>query len=119
MHQYKKLQIWQEAIELVLDIYKITKSFPDEEKYNLSQQLKRASISVASNIAEGSGRNSAKEFIQFLSIANGSCLEVETQLIISQKLNYITEDKLQEADERLQKIQKMLFNFRENLKSKI
>lgn len=73
MHEYKKLKVWNDAIELVTDIYLITKTFPDSEKYGLVSQINRCAVSIPSNIAEGAGRNSNGEFRQFLGIANGSC----------------------------------------------
>jgi four helix bundle protein len=80
--------VWQRAIELSVAIYKLTATFPREEIYGLTSQLRRASVSIASNIAEGQGRCSAGEFRQFLGIARGSNLEVQTQLVIATKLNY-------------------------------
>lgn len=88
MHRYKELEIWKRFINLTVSVYELTKEFPSEEKFGLTGQLKRAVVSVASNIAEGAGRNSNKEFNQFLGIAMGSILEVETQLIIAEKLSY-------------------------------
>ena len=81
---YKDLNVWKDSIDLVENIYKLVNTFPKEEVYALTDQLKRASVSIPSNIAEGSNRNTTKEFIQFLYIALGSASEVETQLIISQ-----------------------------------
>lgn len=86
---FKELEIWQLGIDLVTNVYKITRTFPREEIYGLSSQMRRCAISVPSNIAEGSARNSVKEFIQFLSISLGSIAELETQLIIAKNLNYI------------------------------
>jgi four helix bundle protein len=85
---YRDLIVWQKAIELVGEIYKITKLFPQEELYGLTSQIRRAAISVPSNIAEGQGRKTKKEFAHFLSIAHGSLRELETQLIISKHLEY-------------------------------
>jgi len=95
MHRYKELEIWKRSINLIVSVYELTKEFPSEEKFGLTNQLKRAVVSVASNIAEGAGRNSNKEFNQFLGIAMGSILEVETQLIIAEKLSYLKEDQLE------------------------
>lgn len=89
MNRYKELKVWQESIELVSQIYSITKFFPKEEIYGITSQLNRASVSIPANIAEGAGRNSNKEFVQFLSIAMGSCAEVETLLIIAEKQGFI------------------------------
>jgi four helix bundle protein len=92
MHNYKNLKIWLEAMDLVTEIYSITSDFPDTEKYGLINQLRRASISIPSNIAEGTSRPSQKEFKHFLHIALGSSFEVTTQIELSFRLNFITEE---------------------------
>jgi four helix bundle protein len=86
---YTELDTWQKAMELVEDIYHATKEFPREEMYGLTAQLRRAAISIPSNIAEGQGRKSPKEFVHHLRIAHGSLRELETQLLIAQRLNYL------------------------------
>jgi four helix bundle protein len=86
---YKELETWQLAMKLVAEVYKVTKDFPKEEIYGLTNQVRRAAVSVPSNIAEGQGRNSTKEFLHYLSIARGSLFEVETQLEIARQLFYI------------------------------
>ena len=83
MHNFKDLRVWQKSIQLTTDIYKLLASFPTDEKFGLISQLKRSAVSVPSNIAEGAGRNSNKEFNHFLSISLGSLFELKTQLIIS------------------------------------
>ena len=96
MHQYKELKLWQKAIDLVELVYKSTLSLPDRERFNLVSQINRATVAIPSNIAEGAGRNYDKEFVRFLSISNASSYELETQLIIAQKLNYLSEETLNE-----------------------
>jgi len=86
---HKDLEIWKEGIKLVTKIYKLTKDFPDEELYGLTSQMRRAAVSYPSNISEGAARNSNNEYIRFLYISLGSLSELETQIIISEKLNYI------------------------------
>jgi len=86
---HKDLIVWQKGIELVLLVYKITKSFPKEELYALADQMKRSSVSIPSNIAEGFGRHSDKDFIRFLNISRGSLFELQTQLEISYRLGFI------------------------------
>ncbi|MBI2804095.1 MAG: four helix bundle protein [Planctomycetes bacterium] len=86
---YKELIVWQKAIGMVTDIYQITATFPKEERYGLSSQIRRAAVSIPSNIAEGQGRLSNGEFRQFLGIAKGSLHELETQLIIARNLGYL------------------------------
>ena len=93
---YKDLIVWQKAMDLVELVYQATKRFPREELYGLTNQLRRASVSVPSNIAEGQARNSTAEFRNFLSIARGSLAEVETQLLIAERLHYIDSVKLRE-----------------------
>ncbi len=91
MKTLKDLEVWKKGITLVTDIYVLTKNFPKEEVYGLTNQLRRAAVSIPSNIAEGAARQSNKEFIHFLYIALGSFVELDTQLIIAQNLNYINE----------------------------
>ena len=86
---YKDLIIWQKSMDLVMEIYSLTKTFPREEIYGLSSQMRRAAVSIPSNIAEGHGRNSTKEYIKFLYIARGSICELQTQLILCQRMGYI------------------------------
>ena len=89
MRDYKELDVWKRGISLVLAIYKIIEKFPKDERYALADQIKRAVVSIPSNIAEGASRNTTKEFVQFLYIALGSASELETQIIIAEKLGYI------------------------------
>ena len=110
-HNFKKLTIWQEGIELVIETYKITKTFPSEEKFGLSSQLNRCSVSIPSNIAEGTSKSSEKHFKNYLETALGSSFEWETQLIIAFKIGYITESKFKELENRINKTQNMIYNF--------
>lgn len=110
MHEYKKLKVWNDAINLVTDIYLTTKTFPDTEKFGLISQINRCAISIPSNIAEGAGRNSNGEFKHFLGIANGSCYELETQLLIAKNLGYINTEILDRLLERTEVIEKMIYN---------
>ena len=93
MSNFKELMVWQKAIDLVTEIYKITRAFPKEEVFGLVSQMQRAAVSIPSNIAEGHERNTDKEFAQFLCIARGSLAELETQIIIAEKLSYITKEQ--------------------------
>ena len=90
MLSYKDLRVWQQAIDLALGTYRATETFPKHEVYGLSQQMRRAAVSIASNVAEGKGRWSDKEFRQFLFHARGSLLELETQIVIASKLEYLS-----------------------------
>ncbi|GAB6888918.1 four helix bundle protein [Desulfothermus okinawensis JCM 13304] len=101
---HKNLDVWKLAVELVREVYSITRQFPREELYALTSQIRRSSVSVPSNIAEGAARNSRKEFIQFLHIALGSCAELETQLIIAEELGYCNTDDLLNKIERIRQM---------------
>lgn len=91
MRDHKELDVWKTSVELVTEVYAETRQFPKEELYGLSNQLRRAAVSIPSNIAEGAARQTNKEFVQFLYIAVGSVAEVETQLIIANKLDYLAD----------------------------
>lgn len=113
--KYQKLLVWQEAMDLVVGVYRITERLPATERFGLCQQLRRAAASIPSNIAEGAGRHSDKDFIRFLNIANGSLLEVETQLLIALQLQYIEE--INELQNSIDKIFAMLSNLKSKLKT--
>ena len=115
---YKDLLIWQKGISIVKLVYQIVKAFPQDEIYALSNQIKRASVSVPSNIAEGYGRNTDKSFSHFLDIARGSLFELETQLVIAKELGFITDDELfQEILIQIEEESKMINSFSKKLKS--
>jgi len=105
---YEDLTVWQRSIDLTAEIYQLVKKLPKEEMYELSSQMRRSAVSIASNIAEGQARKSTKEFTNFLSIAQGSKAELETQLIICNRLNYLTKDETETARAFLLEIGKML-----------
>lgn len=119
MHKIEELKIWQKSIELTKLVYELVAVLPSNEKYGLISQIKRSSISIPSNIAEGAGRNSNKEFKHFLSIANGSSYELFTQLILTIELNLISKDKIQPVLELIIEVQKMNYSFQKSLESKI
>lgn len=108
---YKNLKVWQKSIDLVEKIYKITALFPKTEVYGLSDQLRRASISVASNIAEWSWRNTEADYLRFLHIAKWSALEVDTQVTIAKRLEYISDSQYSELDTMVIEIIKMIWGF--------
>ena len=115
MHNYKKLNVWISSISLVKNIYNLTRKFPKEEMFVLTQQLRRAAISIPSNIAEGAGRNSNAQFKNFLQISIGSCYEAESQLIVSKELEYISEEELETISKELDSIMKMNHNLQKTL----
>ena len=108
--KFKDLRIWQKGIEVVTDIYILTKKFPKEELYGLTSQIRRSAISIPSNIAEGFRRYHNKEYKQFLYITLGSCAELETPIAIANNLKYITEDEEIELTEKLDHICRMTTN---------
>jgi len=117
MKNFKELKIWQKGIELVALVYTITTTFPEEEKYGLSAQMRRAAVSIPSNIAEGHLRKTAKDFKQFLSIARGSCAELETQIIIAHKLGFIQDDDFNKLSPKVEELSKMLSSFYSKINS--
>lgn len=113
-HNYKNLKIWKLGLEIVDDVYEILKGFPKEEKFGLTSQISRCSISIPSNIAEGSSRTN-KSFSHFIDIALGSSFELETQLLIAFKRNYIIKEQLKQVGEKMEEFQKMTMGFQNNL----
>ncbi len=116
MHRFKELEIWKRSRLFCTEIYKITTTFPESEKFGLTNQLRRASVSIPSNIAEGSSRKSNKDFARFLEITLGSAYEMETQLIIASDLRFISEKELDIANNELQELIKMISKFKSTLK---
>ncbi|MBT6112965.1 MAG: four helix bundle protein [Candidatus Marinimicrobia bacterium] len=116
MKTHKDLNVYQNSIDLVTDIYYLRKSFPGEEQYGLTSQIRRSAVSVPSNISEGAARKNKTEFIQFLYIALGSLSELETQLIISKNLGYVK--KTDDLIEKITDIRKMIFGLVKSIKSK-
>src|SRR5262249_43247374 len=114
---FKNLPIWQRAIELSLAIYKLTESFPSAERYGLTNQLRRAGVSVASNIAEGYGRSTRGEYLQFLGHARGSNCELQTQLVIAAGLKMGTQTELRCAEQLAQEVGRMLVALMKRLRS--
>lgn len=115
MQKIEDLKIWQKSIELTKVVYATISELPSNEKFGLTSQIKRSAISIPSNIAEGAGRNSNKEFKHFLSIANGSSYELHTQLILISELNLIDKNKVQPLIELCIEIQKMNYAFQQRL----
>jgi len=112
IQSYKDLLIWQKGIEITEKVYLLTKSFPSDEIYSLTNQIKRATVSIPSNIAEGFGRNSTKSYVNFLKISRGSLYELETQLIIAEKQKFISDlDLLQSINELISEEGKMINSY--------
>ena len=113
-HNYKNLKIWQIAMQITNDVFEILSEFPTQEKYDLRSQINRCAISIPSNIAEGSSRTN-KSFSHFLDISLGSSFELVTQLIISNNRNYISKEKLEEIENKIDEFQKMTTGFQKTL----
>ncbi len=109
MHDFKKFKVWQRTRLFTKEIYQLTNSFPEEERFGITSQIRRATISISNNIAEGCGRNTDKEFKQFLHYSYGSAVEVENLMILISDLRFAHEDKIRILYEELIEIQKMLF----------
>jgi four helix bundle protein len=112
MHKFKELFIWQKGRILVKEIYLVTSSFPKDELFGLTNQLRRCSVSIPANIAEGCGRGTDKELCRFIDIANGSATELETLIILSFDLNYIDDSTFKRINNLILEVQKMLYKFK-------
>jgi len=108
LKNYKELVVWQKSYRLCLGIYKITKKYPQGERYGLISKMRRAALSIVSNIAEGYGRKTTKEYIRFLYIAYGSTCELETQLLLSGDLGYLSKESLSEFQAKIGEVERML-----------
>ncbi|MEN8927531.1 MAG: four helix bundle protein [Flavobacteriales bacterium] len=115
MNNFKELKVWKKAIELAVLVYKTTKQFPADERFGLISQINRCSVSVSSNIAEGAGRNNKKEFRHFLGIAQGSCYELESQLILSNLLEFVTDERLKELEPIINEVNRMIHGLKKSL----
>lgn len=114
MHRYQELDVWKKSMDLSESVYLLSEKFPSDEKFGLTSQIRRAAVSVPSNIAEGAGRNSNGEFRQFLGIAIGSLFELETQLLLALRFNYLQE--INKELESIDSLRKMLFGLQRSLK---
>lgn len=115
MRNFQELTIWQKSHSLTLKVYHLTQTFPQEEMYGLSSQMRRSAASIPTNIAEGCGRNSNPDMKRFLTISTGSASELEYQLILSKDLKYLNELSFKELTYELQEIRKMIFSFINNM----
>ncbi|MGY3054988.1 four helix bundle protein [Pedobacter sp. UYEF25] len=115
MHNFKELKVWQKAIDLTVEIYKAMAILPADERFSLISQMKRCAVSISSNLAEGSGRGSAPQFKHFLTISQGSAFELETQLIISNRLKLLNDELTLSLIDRVTEIQKMIYSLERKL----
>ena len=114
-HNFKKLKIWQDSIKLISLSYKLTKNFPDSERFNLISQMNRCSVSIASNITEGSSKSTDRHFKKFLEDSLGSAFEWETQLIVAYNEEYLNQEKFEELEDKILQLQKMIGTFIDKL----
>jgi four helix bundle protein len=115
MHNIKELKIWNKSMDLAVQVYELSAKFPSDERFGLTSQVRRCAVSIPSNISEGAGRNTKGEFKQFLGVANGSAYELQTQLMIANKLNFIDEKSTNEILETIDEIQKMNYKLQLSL----
>jgi len=118
INSYRDLKVWKNSRDLAVDCYKLTTAFPKAEQYGLASQLQRAAVSVPANIAEGRGRQHTKEFLQFLSIANGSLAELETHLILAERLGYADKEIMHSMLEKCAEIGRMLSGLKRSLQQR-
>jgi four helix bundle protein len=117
MRPHEKLKLWERAIDFVITLYSLTASFPKEERFGLISQLRRAAISIPANVAEGAGRQSPKEFVHFLSNAQGSASELATELLIAQRLGYLQRHEYVSASDELDQIGRMIVGLTKTVKA--
>ncbi len=118
IESFRDLRVWQTAMDLVTECYRLTRRFPDCERYGLTSQLQRVAVSVPANIAEGHGRGTTKSFLNFLWIANGSLTELETHLLIAVRLGYIDDEELTHVLDLIRQIGRMLIALRRSLQAR-
>ncbi|MBR3566609.1 MAG: four helix bundle protein [Paludibacteraceae bacterium] len=119
MHNFTNLQIWQKGIDLAQIVYALSDELPKNEKYGIISQIQRAAVSIPSNIAEGAGRATDKEFTHFLSIAIGSSFELYTQIILLERIGYIDKNKISNLINMIVELQKMLIGYKRKIDSKL
>lgn len=118
MRPHERLEVWKTAVEFVVSVYRATESFPKEERFGLTSQIRRAAVSVAANIAEGAGRNSSKEFAYFLSNAQGSASELATELLIAHRLLFLKRETYEQMMQTLDSIGRMIVGLSRNVRAK-
>ena len=119
MHNFKELIVWKEAMRLAKTVYVFCLEFPADERFGLTTQIKRCAVSIPSNIAEGAGRNSDKDFLRFLSLSTGSIFELETQLLLASDFGFVESNKVNIILEDVAGLQKKLYRFSQQLESKV
>jgi len=115
LQTYKELKVWRKAIDLVEQVYLLTKGFPQEERFSLVSQMRRAAVSVPANIAEGYGRTHRGDYLRHLSVSRGSLLELETHLVIAARLGFVAEEHVTGLEQNVQEVDRMLYGLIESL----
>ena len=119
MHKLENLKVWNKAMDIACDVYKLSANFPESERFGLTRQIRGCAVSVPSNIAEGAGRNTEKQFINFLGISSGSAYELQTQLLLSYRLNIVEKSKIIPIIDDVIEVQKMNYALIKSLERKI
>lgn len=118
MHNIKELKLWNKSVDLAVKVYEVSSTFPPDEKFGLVSQIRRCAISISSNISEGAGRNTKGEFRQFLGVANGSSYELHTQLVVAERLGFISPAICTDLLDNIDELQKMNYNLQKALNDK-
>jgi four helix bundle protein len=116
-HNFKNLKVWQKSVDLAVKVYELTKSFPAEERFGITSQMRRSSVSIPSNIAEGTARNSSKAFSNCLDISLGESFELETQAIIANRVGIINEEQFSQFNDEVSEVQKMIIGFKTTIEA--
>lgn len=116
-HNFKNLKVWQKSVDLAVKVYELTKSFPAEERFGITSQKRRSSVSIPSNIAEGTARNSSKAFSNCLDISLGESFELETQAIIANRVGIISEEQFSQFNDEVSEVQKMIIGFKTTIEA--
>ncbi len=118
MHNFKELKVWQKAVDFAVKIYSVTRSYPNEKKFGLVSQMRRAGVSIPSNIAEGCAKTSGKSFVNFLEISLGESFELETQMIISERVGILDSSTAREMEQDLTEVQRMIMGLKTSIEAK-
>jgi four helix bundle protein len=116
-HNFKNLKVWQKSVDLAVKVYELTKSFPAEERFGITSQMRRSRVSIPSNIAEGTARNSSKAFSNCLDISLGESFELETQTIIANRVGIISEEQFSQFNDEVSEVQKMIIGFKTTIEA--
>ena len=119
MRPHEKLDVWKLSVEMVVNVYEITKAFPSDERFGLTSQIRRAAVSVPANISEGAARNHDREFLQFLGVAQGSASELETELLIAHRLGYLNKEKFDAIYNEINSIARMIVGLSNHVKGRV